>query len=128
MAPTWAGPGLFSFFDTPEVTKIVPPKSLQNFKNTPNCTCWSKQLNQKSFPRNIQYRTRPKGPLSVFSALRLFFGKKSPKGPYQFFLSFATEWMLKNPKGSPLSIFFRHCETFFEKKFLDAVEDNTLTL
>ena len=60
------------FFDTPEVTKKVLPKVLQNFKKTPNCTCWPKELNQKGFPRNIQYRTRPKVPLSVFSALRLF--------------------------------------------------------
>ena len=29
--------GVF-FFDTPEVTKIVLPKVLQNFKKTPNCT------------------------------------------------------------------------------------------
>ena len=82
------------FFDTPEVTKIVLPKVLQNFKKTPNCTLWPKEQNQKVFQRNIQYRTRPKG------------------SPFIFFGSFATEWILKNPKGYPFS-FFRHCETFF---------------
>ena len=51
------------------MTKIV----LQNFKKTPNCTCWPKELNQKSFQRNIQYRTRPKGPpFSFFGIARLF--------------------------------------------------------
>ena len=64
------------FLGRPEVTKIVLPKTLQNF--------------QIFFP--------PKGPPSIF------------------FRSFATERMLKNPKGSSLSVFFRHCETFFQKK------------
>ena len=54
----------------PELTKKV----LQNLQKTPKCTWWPKELNQKGFPRNIQYRTRPKGPLSsVYSALRDFF-------------------------------------------------------
>ena len=96
------------FFDTPEVTKIVLPKILQNFKKTPNCTYWPKELNQKSFPCNIQYRTRSKGPpFSFFRHCETFSGKNSPKGPLQFFGSFATECMLKNLKGSlPLSVFF----------------------
>ena len=55
------------FFDTPEVTKIFLPKVLQNFKKTPNCTCRPKEQNEpKGFPRNIQYRTRPKVPFSAF--------------------------------------------------------------
>ena len=58
------------FFDTPEVTRIVQRKVVQNFKKTPNCTCWRKELN----PRNIQYRTRPKGPpfQFFFGIVRLF--------------------------------------------------------
>ena len=123
------------FLRPPELTKKVLPKVLQNFQKTPKCTCWPKELNQKDFPRNIQYRTRPKGPF--FRHCAIFFSKKlfSPrKAPLQFFRSFATEWMLKNPKGSSLSVylefcnrmdvekfqrvlpfsFFRHCETFFQ--------------
>ena len=58
----------------PELTKIVLPKVLQNLQKTPKCTWWSKELNQKGFPRNIQYRTRPKGPpFQFFSALWDFF-------------------------------------------------------
>ena len=34
------------FFDITEVTKIVLPKVLQNFKVLENCTCWPKELNQ----------------------------------------------------------------------------------
>ena len=64
------------------------PKVLQNFKKTPNCTRWPKELNQKGFPRNIKYRTRPKSPpFQSFSALRDFFSGKmlSPKGsPFNF--------------------------------------------
>ena len=41
------------FFDTPEATKIVLPNVPQNFKKTPNCTRWPKEVNQKGFPRNI---------------------------------------------------------------------------
>ena len=72
----------------------------------PKCTCWPKELNQKGFPRNIQYRTRPKGPF--FRHCATFFKKKlfSPrKAPLHFFWSFPTECMLKNPKGSSLSVF-----------------------
>ena len=61
------------FFDTPELTKKVLPKVIQNFQKTPKCTCWPKELNQKGFPRNIQYRTRPKGLSLDFSALCNFF-------------------------------------------------------
>ena len=35
-------------FDTPEVTKIVLPKVLQNII-APNCTIWPSELNQKGF-------------------------------------------------------------------------------
>ena len=78
------------FFETPEVTKIVLPKVLQNFK-------LPKELNQKGFPHMIQYRTRPKGTLQIF-------------------WSFATDWMLKNPKGSPFS-FSGIVKLFFKRDF-----------
>ena len=91
------------FSRPPELTKIVLPKVIQNFQKTPKCTCWPKELNQKGFPRNIQYRTRPKGPF--FRHCATFFKNFFPhESPLQFF-GFATEWMLKNPKGSSLSVF-----------------------
>ena len=94
------------FLRPPELTKIVLPKVIQNFQKMPKCTCWPKELNQKGFLCNIQYRTRPKGPF--FGTVRLFSKKNffPTKGPLQFFWSFATEWVLKNPKGSSLSVFF----------------------
>ena len=55
------------------MTKIVLPKVLQKFEKTPNWTRWPKELNQKGFPRKVQYRTRPKGPaLDFFGTVRLF--------------------------------------------------------
>ena len=96
------------FLRPPELTKIVLPKVLQNFQKTLKCTCWPNQLNQKGFPRNIQYRTRPKGPPFRFCwHCATFFKKKFPTegSPFNFFWSCATEWMLKNPKGSSLSVF-----------------------
>ena len=106
-------PSVF-FFDTPEVTKIVLPKILQNFKVSPKSTWWPKKLNEPKriflfFPRNIQHRARLKGP------------------NLQFFWSFATEWMLKNSKRSPFQ-FFRHCETFLKKLSKCPQFTNTLAL
>ena len=75
------------FFDTPEVTKIVYRKFqvLKNFK-APNCTCWPRELKQKSFfPRNIQYRARLKGPPFRFFGIVRLFSKKIPKGSPSFF-------------------------------------------
>ena len=97
------------FFDTPEVTKIVP----QNFMVS-NWTIWPTELNQKGFPFfpcNIHYRARLKGCLSdFFGIVRVFFSKFPPKGPLHFGVSWQNGcW--KIPKG-PLSV-FRHCETFF---------------
>ena len=77
------------FFDTPEVTKIVLPKVLQNFRVLQNCTCWPRELNQKGFsffPRNIQYRARLKGPPFSFFGIVTFFRKKFRKGPPSIFL------------------------------------------
>ena len=93
------------FLRSPELTKIVLPKVLQNFK----FHLLAQGTEPKSFPHNIQCRTRPKGPpfQFFFGIARLFFGKKFPKGsPFQFF------W---------------RCETFFKKNF-SAVEENTLKL
>ena len=103
-------------FDASEVTKIVlPQKFYKIFKETPNCTRWPKELNQK-FPAWHTIPDETKGP--PFSFFRHFFGtffgeNFPPKGrsPLQFFRSFATERISKNPKGTPFQ-FFRHCETF----------------
>ena len=67
------------FLGPPELTKIVLPKVLQNFK----FHMLAQGTEPKSFPHNIQCRTRQKGPLSGFSALR----------PSSFFLGFATDWV-----------------------------------
>ena len=75
------------FFDTPEVTKLVLPKVLQNYKKTASCTCWPKKVNQKGFPFFPQ-NTIPeetKKPLSVFWHCETSFPKKSPKDPFNFF-------------------------------------------
>ena len=103
------------FFDTPEVTKIV----LQNFKVSLKCTCWPRKLNQKSFsffPRNIQYRTRLKGPtFEFFRHCGTFFKIVFPqKGP-SIVWSFATKWMLKNPKGPPFQIFSALWDFFHQR-------------
>ena len=110
------------FLGPPELTKIVLPKVLQSFQKTPKCTSWPKELNQKGFPRNIQYRTRPKGPFfrhCDFFQKKIFHHESPP--PSIFFWSFATEWMLKNPKGSPLSVFFGIVRLFFQFFFIKVV-------
>ena len=91
-SPKYTSTNVFSrrfFFETPEVTKVVLPKVLQNFKKTPNCTCWPQETNQKGFsffPQNIQYRTRLKGPpFSFFGIARLFCEKNSQRVPLQLF-------------------------------------------
>ena len=105
------------------MTRKVLPKVLQNFEKTPKCTLWPKELNQKGFPCNIQYRTRPKGPpLDFFRHCATFVQKSfsTKVSPLQFFWSFATEWMLKNPKGSFLSVVFgivRLLKKYFHKRF-----------
>ena len=104
MAPTWADAGLF--FDTPEVTKTVLPKFLQNFKKTPNCTCWPKELNQKCFPRNREYRTRPKvSPFSFFGIARFLFGKNSQKGLLSISLEFCDRMDVEKSQRVVLSLF-----------------------
>ena len=65
------------FLRPPELTKIVLPKVLQNFQK---CTSWPKELNQKSFPRNIQYRTRPNLHFRFFRHCATFSKKNFMKG------------------------------------------------
>ena len=79
----------------------------------------------KRFPALHTIPDETKG--SIFSALCDFFQKKFPheRVPPSIFWSFATEWMLKNPKGSPLSVFFRHCETFFHEFFFHKSSPNS---
>ena len=96
------------------------PKVLQNFKVSPKCTSWPRELNQKRFsffPRNIQYRARIKRPHSVFSALcdflRFFFHQRAL---FYFSGVLRQNGRWKIPKGSPFQFSFRHCETFFSKK------------
>ena len=92
------------FFDTPEVTKIVLPKNLQNFKKTPNSTRWPKELNQKVFfpffPRNIQYRAKLKAPFQFFRQCATFRKKNPP--PFNF-LMFCNNGCWKIRKGPPFS-------------------------
>ena len=97
------------------MTKIVLPKVLQNFEKTPNCTCWPKELNQKGFPRNIQNRTRPKGPpFRFFRHCATFFPFFSTKGPPFNFFEFCDKMDVeKSQRILPFS-FYRHCETFFQ--------------
>ena len=106
------------FLRPPEVTKIVLSKVYKILRRR---QCWPKELNQKGFPRNIQYRSRPKGPPCKFFRHCTFFKKIPTKGsPFNFFGSFATEWMLKNPKGSSLSVLsavWNIFSIFFHKRF-----------
>ena len=90
-------------------------KVLQNFRKPPNCTRWHKEPNQKGFPRNIQYRTMPKGPpFQFFRHCEAYFREKNfPKGPPSILLEFCDRMDAANPRGSPLSV-FRDCETFFK--------------
>ena len=113
------------FLRPPELTKIVLPKVLQKFQKTPKCTCWPKELNQKGFPRNIQYRTRPKGPNFRFfrhcaTFFQFFFIKGFPI--HQYFeilksfcyfwaLDMAPTWAVPGLFNLPIQI-SRHVESF----------------
>ena len=110
---------------TPEVTKIVLPKVLQNFKKTPNCTCWPKELKYKGFPRNIQYRTRLKGHPLFFLTFRVFRKKIFQSVPFNFF-GFCGQMDVEKSQRASFSV-FRHCETFF-KKISGAVQESTSTI
>ena len=110
--------------DTPEVTKIVLPKVLRIFKKSPNCTCWPKELNQKSFPRNIQYRTVP---LSFFRHCETFFGKKIPKGSHLHILELCDRMAVEKSKRFPSFSFFGivrlFSKTFFcRREYFDTLK------
>ena len=112
------------FLRPPELTKIVLPKVLQNFK----FQLLARGTEPKSFPRNIKCRTRPKGPpfQFFFGIARLFFGEKfSPKGPPSFFWVSRQTGYRKIPKGPPLNFF--GVVRLFKKNF-SAVEENSLKL
>ena len=92
------------FLRPPELTKIVLPKVLQNFK----FHLLAQGTEPKSFPHNIQCRTRPKGPpFQFFSALRDFFSEKNfpQKVPLQFFWVLRQTGYRKIPKGPPFQFF-----------------------
>ena len=114
------------FLGPPELTKIVLPKILQNFK----FHLLAQGTEPKSFPYNIQCRTRPKGPpFSFFRHCETFFGTKNfPKvSPFNFFWVLRQTGYRKIPKGPPFNFFWR-IEIFFRKIFFSAVEENTLKL
>ena len=105
------------FFYTTEVMKIVLPKVQQNFKKTPNCFRWPKELNQKGFARNMQYRRRPKGPpFQFFGIARLFLDNFSPKGLFNFFGLLRQNGCWKIPKV-PLFQFFGIVRLFSKSFF-----------
>ena len=103
------------------MTKIVLPKVLQNFKKTPNCTCWPKEVNRKGFflfsaKHTIPDETEGGPPFQFFRHCETFFEKKIPKGSPPFFGVSWQNGYWKIPK-CPLLSFFRHCETFFKTFF-----------
>ena len=74
------------FLRPPELTKIVIPKVLQNFKFH-LLAQGTKPKKFFFFPRNIHYLARLKGPpFQIFRHCATFFEKKSPKGPTFNFL------------------------------------------
>ena len=114
------------FLRPPELTKICLPKVLQNIK----FHLLAHGTEPKTFPHNIQCRTRPKGPpFSFFSALRDFFPEKilSQRVPPSIFFGFCDRLGIEKTQRVPPFNFFRRCETFL-KKFFSDVEENTLKL
>ena len=79
-------------FLRPELTKIVLPKVLQNFK----FHLLALGTEPKSFPHNIQCRTRPKRPpFQFFRHCETFFREKNfpQKVLPSIFLGFVTDWV-----------------------------------
>ena len=87
-------------------------------------------MNQKGFPRNVQYRTRPKGaPFQFFRHCQTFSGIFFLKGsPFKFFWSFASEWLLKNPKGSPFQFFLGLSRFVFRRTCKDILKEVRIQL
>ena len=110
------------FFKPPELTKIVLPKVLQSFK----FHLLAQGTEPKSFPHNIQCRTRPKVPPSqFFRHCETFSEKKFPQRvPPSIFLGLLCDRLgIEKSQRLPLSIFFGVVRLF--KKF-SAVEENTV--
>ena len=103
------------FLRPPELIKIVLPKVLQNFK----LPLLAQGTEPKSFPHNIQCRTRPKGPrFQFFRHCETFFREKkfSPKGsPLQFFWVLRQTGYRKIPKGPPFNFFWVLRQTGYRK-------------
>ena len=113
------------FLRPPELTKIVLPKVLQNFK----FHLLAQGTEPKSFPHKIQCRTRPKGPpfQFFFGIARLFFGKKFPQRvPPSIFFGFCDRLGIEKSQRVPLFNFFGVVRLFSKK--IRAVEENTLKL
>ena len=92
------------FLRPPELAKIVLPKVLQNFK----FHLLAQGTEPKSFPHNIQCRTRPKGPpfQFFFGIARLFSEKKFPQRvPPSFIWVLRQTGYRKIPKGPPFQFF-----------------------
>ena len=104
------------FLRPPELAKIVLPKVLQNFK----FHLLAQGTEPKSFPHNIQCRTRPKGPpfQFFFGIARLFSEKNFPKGSPLHLFGFCDRLGIEKSQRVPPFNFFRRCETFFKKKIL----------
>ena len=111
-------------FDASEVTKIVlPQKFYKIFKETPNCTRWPKELNQK-FPAWHTIPDETKGPpFSFFSAFfrHFFWGEFPPKGsvPPSIFSEFCDRKDFEKSQRDPLSVFsalWDFFEFFFHKR------------
>ena len=96
------------FLNPLELTEIV-------LQSAANWTIGHKKMKYKScslLQRNIQYRARLKGP--PFWQYETRFRKKIPRGsPFSFVSDFCYRMDVENPKGSPFSVSFRHCESFF---------------
>ena len=103
------------FLRRSELTKIVLPKVLQIFK----FHLLVQGTEPKSFPHNIQCRTRPKDPpFSFFRHCETFFRKKNfPKGsPLQVFFGFYDRLGIeKSQRVPPFNLF--GVETFFKNFF-----------
>ena len=102
------------FLRPPELTKIVLPKVLQNFK----FHLLAREQNQKV--SRITYNAGRDQRVPPFSFLRYcetFFGEKiSPKGPPFNFFGFCDGLGIEKSQRVPFNFFLR-CETFFKKNF-----------
>ena len=80
-----------------------------------NLKYWRKSLRSSIFTSSKKLKGTKGYSLRVFLAVRLFFEKNSPKGPPSIFLEFSDRTDVEKSQRAPFQ-FFRHCETFFQKK------------